>query len=395
MNKTIDNQLKYGEISIKTYNVNTDDNNILTATESTCGKSTVETKKRYDEEFNLLNYIDTLHSKAIKDMEIDIFDNIGAIEYNEDYLVVLEYDYNFLTKKIFDLRNIELPEKTKQEIIEIQEHLKNNKNSTSIGKYIPLIHGIIDNKTIPLIKKEEEKDLKSFYEKTTDVSNRRRYNRDRDKPTTLKNYYLLSTYLIIGSLAQNKNIANFYNEHFIISTAGFVGLALILYRLYDKIDIGSINESINSDFNDYLELCHKITSGDKEAIKSLTEDIGLESTYNNTNNTDFYLSLVRDLTILDCYKDESLTPIKIELVSLGCEYVEYRSTSSEKEMVEEIFMKKLKTIEEKIDLTNKILKDKDNDTMNFITTHCDFDEDNHLRLIPIVNNQKELIKQYI
>ena len=73
-----------------------------------------------------------------------------------------------------------------------------------------------------------------------------------------------------------------------------------------------INKSVNNDFNDYLELCHKIASGDKEAIKYLTQEIGIEGTYNNANNSEFYLNLVRDLTILNCYKDESLNPIKIE-----------------------------------------------------------------------------------
>ena len=58
-------------------------------------------------------------------------------------------------------------------------------------------------------------------------------------------------------------------------------------------------------------------------------------------------------------------------------------------------MNKLKAIEAKIDLTNKEIEEKDEDTINFIATHCNFDEEKHLRLIPVVSNQKEFTKQYI
>ena len=391
MDNTIDRQLKYGNTFIKTYNVNYDSNNTLIATESTYVEPVVSKKEKNDEEFNLMNYINALHTSIIKNIPMKVYNTPYKVEYNEDYLVVVEKSSSSLLKRVFDLRNIELPEKIKQEIREIQDCLKNNKKSSYTSKYIPLIRGIVDNKTVPLIKEEDEDEFKSFFENTVDFSNERRYLRDKNKITNIVNYDLLSTYIIFDILARNKNIANFYNEHFITTIIGYTGLYIFLDKLYNKIGKNMINKSVNNDFNDYLELCHKIASGDKETIKYLTQEIGIEGTYNNANNSEFYLNLVRDLTILNCYKDESLNPIKIELVSLGCEYVEYRSSSSEKEIIEELFMNKLKAIEEKIDLTNKQIEDKDDDTMNFISTHCDFDEENHLRLIPIISNQKNNI----
>lgn len=391
MNNIIDRQLKHGNIFIKTYKVNYDSNNTLTATESTYEEPVVKRKENNDDKFNLVNYISALYSSTVKNTPIKTFNTPGLIEYNDDYLVVIENDYYSIIKRVFDLRNIELPERTKQEILEIQDYLKNNKENSSISKYVPLMHGIIDNKTIPLIKKDEEDDLKSFYEETKDSSNGRRYLRDRNKQTYIGKYDYLTTLILFEIFALNKNISNFYNDHFISTIAGFTTLYIFINKLYDKTGKIIINKGIDNDFKNYLELCNKIINGDKEAIKSLTQEIGIENTYNNTNNSEFYLNLVRDLTILDCYKDESLTPIKIELINLGCEYTEYRSISSEKEMLEELFMNKLKAIEAKIDLTNKEIENKDDDTMNFIATHCDFDEENHLRLIPIISNQKNNI----
>ena len=42
-------------------------------------------------------------------------------------------------------------------------------------------------------------------------------------------------------------------------------------------------------------------------------------------------------------------------------------------MLEEIFLNKLKSIEEKIDRTNKEIEEKDEDTLNFINAHCGID----------------------
>ncbi|MEE3344261.1 MAG: hypothetical protein VZS44_09245 [Bacilli bacterium] len=403
MDKTIDKQLKYGEqlkyekqlkygrFFIKSYNVNYNDNSMLMATENTYENPIIESKEKDDEEFDFINYIKALYSKTIKGTQIKVFNEPNLIEYDEDYLIVIENDYYSLIKRVFDLRNIELPEKTKQEIKEIKDYLESNKKTLSISKYLPFINGIIYNKTIPLIKEDDVNNFKLLYENTIDASNEKRYLRDRDKMTYIGRYDLISTYIILDILAINKDIANFYNEHYIATIASMVGLWICLDILYEKIGKKIINKNVKNDFKDYLELCHKIASGDKESIKSLTEEIGRISTYNNINNSELYLTLVRDLTILDCYKDESLTPIKIELISLGCEYIEYRSLSSEKEIIEELFMKKLKAIEEKVDLTNKKIENKDNDTMNFIATHCDFDEENHLRLIPVVSIQNNKI----
>ena len=387
-------QIKYGRTSIKTYNVNYDENSTLVATESTYEKPVVRTQSSDDNEFSLINYISALHSATIKGTPIKTYNVPGIVEYNEDYLVVVENGYS-ITKRVFDLRNIELPERTKQEIREIQDYLKKIDKNPSISKYAPLIQGIMDNKTIPLINKEDEDSLKSFYEKAADDSHDRRFIKDRNKTTYIGNYDLVSTYIVVDCLLLNEKLLKFSNDHFFVSIAGGIGLFFGMNKLLNTIGKKASNNGADNDFKDYLELCTAIANGDKEAINSLTEEIGRVSTYNGSNNSEFYLSLVRDLTVLSCYKDESLTPIKIELISLGCEYVEYRSVSSEREMLEELFMNKLKAIEEKIDLTNKELEDKDDDTMNFIATHCDLDEENHLRLIPVVSNQKGFAKQYV
>ena len=347
MDKIIDNQIVYGNISIKSYNVNYDVNNAIMATESTYVEPIVSTQSSSDDMFNLLNYISALYSVTIKGVSIYGYSVPNVIEYNEDYLVVVEDFYRTIKKRIFDLKNIELPDRAKQEILEIQDYLKNAEKNLSTRKFVPLIHGIVDNKTIPLIKKEDENYLKSFYEKIVDSSYERRYLKDRNKLSYIGGYGYLSFWLVFYILSFNKNIVNFCNEHIITSTAGFIGLYVGLNKLFNKMGEKTIYKSIDNDFKDYLELCNKIANGDREAIRSLTEEIGRVSAYNNSNNSEFYLSLVRDLAILDCFKDKSLTPIKIELISLGCEYVEYRSLSSEKQMIEELFMKKLKAIEKK------------------------------------------------
>lgn len=388
-------QIKYGRTSIKTYNVNYDENNTLVATESTYEKPVVRTQSSDDNEFSLINYISALHSATIKGAHVKGFNTPGIIEYNDDYLVVVENGYSLL-KRVFDLRNIELPERTKQEIREIQDYLKKNDKNPSISKYAPLIQGIMDNKTIiPLINKEDEDSLKSFYEKAANDSHDRRFIKDRNKTTYIGNYNLVSTYIVVDCLLLNEKLLKFSNDHFFVSIAGSIGLFFGMSKLLNTIGKKASNNGADNDFKDYLELCSDIANGDKEAINSLTEEIGRVSTYNDSNNSELYLSLVRDLTVLSCYKDESLTPIKIELINLGCEYVEYRSKSSEREMLEELFMDKLKAIEAKIDLIDKELEAKDDDTMNFIATHCDLDEENHLRLVPVVSNQKEFTKQYV
>ena len=145
-------QIKYGRASIKTYNVNYNENNTLVATESTYEKPVVRTQSSDDNEFSLINYISALYSATIKGTPIKTYNVPGIVDYNEDYLVVVENGYS-ITKRVFDLRNIELPERTKQEIREIQDYLKKIDKNPSISKYAPLIQGIMDNKTIPLINK--------------------------------------------------------------------------------------------------------------------------------------------------------------------------------------------------------------------------------------------------
>ena len=58
----------------------------------------------------------------------------------------------------------------------------------------------------------------------------------------------------------------------------------------------------------------------------------------------FYLSLSRDLTILDCFDNEDLSQIKSELILLGYEYLHDCPRADENEILEEMYMNKLKKI---------------------------------------------------
>ena len=110
-----DKEIKYGNTSIKTYNVNYSENNSIIARESDYEKPVVTGRITNDKEIYLINYISALYSGTVKGRPIETYTIPGIIDYTGDYLIVVENDYS-ITKKVFDLRNIELPENTKQEI---------------------------------------------------------------------------------------------------------------------------------------------------------------------------------------------------------------------------------------------------------------------------------------
>ena len=361
--------ISHGDVSIKEYQVNYNENNLLIATEIRYKKTNDKNSKDKENKMYLADYINALYSATVKGIPIKKYNKPGIITCNDNYLVVMENGYS-IVKKIFDLRNIELPENIKQEIIEIQEYLKKEKTDSSISKYLPLIWDIVDVKATPIIKEEETDEIKSVYKNLHENIYEEQYIKNRKKLYYIGNYDIMFTVIISNILYHN---IDFYKKYLSLRLASYIGLYAILDKILNSIGKKIINKNADYNFNNYLELCHKIENGDKETFRSLSEEIGRIGISNNINNSEFYLSIVEDLTILDCYKDESLIPIKVELISLSLEYIKYRSNSPEREMLEEMFLNKLKSIEDKIDRTNKEIEEKDEDTLNFINAHCGID----------------------
>jgi hypothetical protein len=175
-----------------------------------------------------------------------------------------------------------------------------------------------------------------------------------------------------------------------------LGASFTVEKIVDLIREANLDEKVKY----YIDLCSKVENSDNETIRSLAENFGRtgitpSGLYKEFEKNQFYLSLSRDLTILDCFDNEELSQIKSELILLGYEYLQCYYQSDLNEILEEMYMNKLKEIEDKIDLTDKKVVEKDKYIMDLISNNCDFDENNRLKLLPIVYDKTVKTKKHV
>lgn len=399
MNEFLGIEILRGNFDIETYSVSSD-NNLLVATKSKKKEQKFTYIKDRRKQFLLKDYINSLYTSIVEKDKSSHTEEVNQIILDGDYLIVFENHHPTIVKKVFDLRGTELSEEMKKQIKEIQGYLEKDRDKLLTSKYAPIIETIVDRRATRLINTEETEELEEFYKSAADYAyNRKRNNRRyrRDYGFDLGLIFAAYTHLWIrNSFSVVKELQD---KHLVYGTIAeiiyFLGIIFTFKRL-DEL-IGEVN--LNKDIEYYIDLCSKVENGDRKTIRSLAENFGRvgitpwgETT--ELEKTQFYISLSRDLTILDCFESEDLTQIKAKLMLLGYEYLQYRYTIDENEILEEMYMNKLKEIEERIDLTGKEVIEKDEYTMDLIANNCDFDENGRLKLIPIVYDKTVKTKKY-
>lgn len=397
MNEFLGIEVLRGNFKIETYSVSSD-NNLLVATKSEKKEQKFTYIKDRRKQFLLKGYINSLYTSIVEKDKSNYTEEVNQIILDGDYLIVFENHHPTIVKKVFDLRGTELPEEMKKQIKEIQECLEKDRDKLLTGRYAPIIETIVDRRVTPLISTEETEELEEFYKSAADYAYKRKRNKHRRD-------YGFDLGLIFASYTHGwiRNsfpvVKELQDKHLVCGTLAesiyFLGV-IYAFKILDDL-IRKVN--LNKDIEYYIDLCSKVENGDRKTIRSLAEYFGRSGItpcglYTELEKNQFYLSLSRDLTILDCFDNEDLSQIKSELILLGYEYLHECPRADENEILEEMYMNKLKKIEEKIDLTDKELAENDEYIMDLITNNCDFDENGRLKLIPIVYDQTVKTKKY-
>lgn len=297
--------------------------------------------------------------------DLDADNDINSIYFDNDFLVIVLFNKPSITKCIFDLRDVELPNEIINKINSFNENIS-NKNDSNISKYIPYIFNSINMKNCSLINKEEIDDIMNYY------NNLYKTYSDRDIVTLVKGitiyrpilflffvgplittffcFYCLSLFNTIKDDGLTKDFILFVKIHFSL---------FLPIKLYDSL--------INSyQFDDYVDLCRKVQEGDTILIEELTETLATEfykrdiadygvnsSQIDNEDNTSlkssFELGLFRDLTILNSIDSQANATKILNLLNLGYEYLMYQSNNTDNDsIVEDLFRKRLNDIEKTI-----------------------------------------------
>ena len=94
--------------------------------------------------------------------DLDADNDINSIYFDNEFLVIVLFNKPSITKCIFDLRDVELPNEIINTINSFKENIS-NKNDSNISKYIPYIFNSINMKNCSLINKEETDDIMNYY----------------------------------------------------------------------------------------------------------------------------------------------------------------------------------------------------------------------------------------
>ena len=391
-NSILGEKIKYANFKLFTYKVEENKNGILTAidTDYIKDKDNYKKEEKY-KTFNFKNYIGALYASTIKNTGVKIPSNISYIDYNGNYLIIIENGYE-INKIVFDLRETNLPKQELKQIEEMKMYTMSKSDNYLGNKFIPILQGLADDKITSLITEDNANDLKSFYEKTIKYVHER-CNRDV-KPNYIPGFI---TYCLI--LIQYNNQ---YDDNKILFLLGLYSLLYTSGKITKNLIQLINNKVLDNDLIEYIDNCIKIYNEELTSIEDFTTKIAQSAMDTNTFNTNFYLTASRDLMVLNCYKDKSLNKIKIELISLLSEFIQYRSIKKDDLLAEELFMNKLIEIEKKIDLTNKELNldnindsKSDQDKKYYIDENCIFDQNNNfIGFVPIEISDEVETKEY-
>ncbi len=363
----------HNPIRIKTYKVSNNNKKEIIVTD---GTSTL----------NLVNYINELYNQTTRKKYTPKKDVAGYTSYDGNYIVVVEngtsITHSSITKNIFGVRDIELPEEIEKKLEELQEHSKCSFDENLVSRYAPIIYSIA-NKTIPTIIKDNEYDLSEFYDFFLDSRSYINSIYENDLP---KLFPGIITPLILMLLL----FASPYGEASLLVRLIFgYQTGSLSYEYVKNHNNNKFKKNMIHDVIEYDELCRRIIKGDIVAIEELSDKVNDFISETNIYKNEFYFKASKDMMILNCYNDESLTEIKTNLLSLICEYIQYHSIQEEDKILEELFNNKLKEIEEKINLSSLTPSYEDKDTIDFLSLYCESIDNNKFgKLIPVAYDPK-------
>lgn len=399
MNEFLGIEILRGNFDIETYSVSSD-NNLLVATKSKKKEQKFTYIKDRRKQFLLKDYINSLYTSIVEKDKSSHTEEVNQIILDGDYLIVFENHHPTIVKKVFDLRGTELPEEIKKQIKEIQGYLEKDRDKLLTSKYAPIIETIVDRRATRLINTEETEELEEFYKSAADYAyNRKRNNRRYRRDYSFDLGLIFAAYTHLWIRNSFSVVKELQDKHLVYGTIAeiiyFLGIIFAFKRL-DEL-IGEVN--LNKDIEYYIDLCSKVENGDRKTIRSLAENFGRVGIspyglYTELEKNQFCMSLSRDLTIIDCFENEDLVQIRVKLIFLGYEYLNDLFRIGQNEILEDMYMAKLKEIEKEIDLTDKELAENDEYIMDLVANNCDFDENGRLKLIPIVYDKTVKTKKY-
>ena len=290
--------------------------------------------------------------------DLDTDNDINSIYFDNDFLVIVLFNKPSITKCIFDLRDVELPNEIINTINSFKENIS-NKNDSNISKYIPYIFNSINMKNCSLINKEEIDDIMNYY------NNLYKTYSDRDIVTLVKGITIYHPLLFLFFVEPFFAVIFCFLSFSILDFEDLILFVKIHFSLFLPIKL--YDSLINSyQIDDYVDLCRKVQEGDTKLIEVLTETLATEfykrdiadyrvnsSQIDNEDNTSlkssFELGLFRDLTILNSIDSQANATKILNLLNLGYEYLMYQSNTTDHDsIVEDLFRKRLNDIEKTI-----------------------------------------------
>ncbi len=385
MNKEIGEQIgRYYPVRVNGYRVESSNRDYLVAIDSSGKKPSSSEERGREDSFNFSDYINSFHARYVVNSSSVSEENIPYVTYDGEYLIIVENGYT-LSKSVFDLRGVELPDLTRKQIEDLQNNNKTHEKSAMVSKYVPIIDGIVGRKIVSLIKPEDLKKFNEFYEKSCG------YAYDKRNPNPSGSVWpACYVYIIVSSIFPQ--ISKFYFDHKVIWFVAYIAYLLGGLKVSKDFNIFIRNHNVDQEIKAYIDFCKRISEGDLDAIRTISAEIGRVAEELKIANSELCFTVGRDLSVLDCYNDEEFTSIKQELVLLGCEYIQYRSLGVDNYTIEELFLNKLKSIEDRIDLTEKAFAFADEDVLDLLSNNCDFDENGRLKLVPITFEENTLAK---
>ena len=358
-------------IRVSTYKVKVDDNNNIIA---------------YDD-IKLTDYINEIYMQTTRRGYKSGAHTAGYVSYDGNYLIIVENGptlKNSIRKMVFDVRDIELPEEALKQLEELQEYSKYSFDENLVSRYSQTLLSIANNRIAPIIKQSYQKSEELFG----------LYKESENELAPIININAIGTPLPAAALffiAYN-NITKMNAIFTGIYYAQSILLSEMVTTNYQK---GKCADNTTKRLNDYRELCDSLIHGNIDAIETLTDKINEFARENDIYKNEFYFKASKDMMILNCYNDESLTEIKVDLLSLICEYIQYISLKSEYDIIDKIFADKLKELEDKINLSSlRPSCDYDEEAMDFLSLYCESIDNNSFgKLIPVEYDPKKTYEE--
>lgn len=335
---------------------------------------------------NLTDYINDIYMQTTRRGYKSGTHTAGYVSYDGNYLIIVENGptlKNSIRKMVFDVKNVEFPKETVKQLEELQEYSKYSFDENLVSRYSQILLSIANNRIAPIIKQPYQKSEELFG----------LYKESENELAPIININAIGTPLPAAALffiAYN-NITKMNA----IFTGIYYAQSLILSEMvttnYQK---GKCADNTTKRLNDYRELCDSLIHGNIDAIETLTDKINEITRENGIYKNGFYFKASKDMMILNCYNDKSLTEIKVDLLSLICEYIQYISLKKY-DIIDKIFADKLKEIEDKINLSSlRPSCDYDEEAMDFLSLYCESIDNNRFgKLIPVEYDPKKTYEE--